>query len=55
MTSRKREKSVYEKYREILRKPDLTNDEIDKMRKNIRLIALSLIEHVTKSKINEIY
>lgn len=55
MVRKKKEKSIYEKYREILKKPELSNEEIDKMRKNIRLIALSLVEHVTKTKINQIY
>ncbi len=53
---RKNEKeTIYEKYREILEKPKLSDEEIDKMRKNIRLLAFTLTEHVLKTKINQIY
>jgi hypothetical protein len=52
---RKKKKTIYEKYRMILRKPHISNDEIDIMRKNIRLIALSLVEHVLKTKVDQIY
>lgn len=55
MPRRKQKRSIYDKYREILNKPELSDEEIDKMRKNIRLIALSLVEHVIKRKINQIY
>lgn len=55
MTKKRKRKSIYQKYREIIRKPDLSDEDIDKMRKNIRLIALSIVEHVTKTKVNQIY
>ena len=49
MTNRaknKRKKSdIYEKYRRTLRRPDLTNEEIDEMRKNLNLLARSICEH----------
>ncbi len=50
-----KENSIYDKYREILGSPKLSEDEIDKMRIHIRLMALSITEHVTKSKVNQIY
>ena len=55
MARRKKNKSIYDKYREILRKPTLSDEEIDHMRVNVRLLALALTEHVLKSKINKIY
>lgn len=55
MARKIKEKSIYDKYREILDKPKLTDEEIDKMRRNIRLLALSLVEHVSNRKINQIY
>lgn len=56
MSKRKRkEKSIYDKYREILEAPGLSRDEIDKMRTYVRLMALAITEHVTQSKVNQIY
>jgi len=43
------------KKREILRKPKLSDKEIDKMRVYVKLLALAIIEHVLKSKTNQIY
>jgi hypothetical protein len=54
MPKRKR-KTIHERYREILKKPKLSDEEIDKMRVYVRLLALSLVEHVLKRKINQIY
>jgi len=50
-----RKKSIYHKYREILRNQKLSDEEIDRMRKNIKLLAFALVEYVLKRKINEIY
>jgi len=50
-----KEKSIYDKYREILKKPKLKDEEIDKMRKNVRLLALALVEHVSQRETNQIY
>jgi len=50
-----RKKSIYDKYREILRNQKLSDEEIDRMRKNIKLLAFALVEYVLKRKINEIY
>lgn len=55
MAKKKRENSIYNKYRKILRKPRLSDEEIDKMRVNVRLLALAITEHVLKTKINQIY
>ncbi|MDD2666644.1 MAG: hypothetical protein PHD13_04140 [Methanocellales archaeon] len=55
MAKKRGDKSIYDKYREILRRPKLSDEEIDKMRKNIRLLALAITEHVLKSKVNQIY
>jgi len=52
---KKKENSIYDKYREILRKPSLSDEEIDRIRKNVRLIAFALVEYVLKRKVNEIY
>jgi len=50
MRKRKR-KSIYEKYREILGKPKLSDEEIDKMRVYVKLLALAIIEHVLSRKL----
>jgi len=55
MARRIKRKSIHDKYREILKKPKLTDEEIDQMRKNIKLLALTITEHFLKSKINNIY
>jgi hypothetical protein len=55
MARRKKEKSVYDKYREILKEPELSDEEIDKMRTYVRLLALAIVEHVLKAKTNQIY
>jgi hypothetical protein len=54
MPKRKR-KTIHERYREILDKPKLSDDEIDKMRFNIRLLVLAIVEYVLKSEVEEIY
>ena len=53
--AKKKRKSIYEKYREILGKPKLSDEEIDKMRVYVKLLALAIIEHFLKSKTNQIY
>jgi hypothetical protein len=52
---RRKEDSIYDKYRKVLRKPKLSDEEIDEMRVNVRLLALSLVEHVLKRKISQLY
>jgi len=39
-------KDIYARYREILKKPQLSKEEIDKMRPHIQLIARTICEHV---------
>ena len=53
--ARKKRKTIHERYREVLKKPKLSDEEIDKMRINIRLLALAIAEHVLKAKVNQIY
>lgn len=53
--ARTRKKSIYDRYREILKKPKLSDEEIDRMRVNVRLLALAITEHVLKSKVDQIY
>ncbi len=43
---KKRKGDIYEKYRSILKMPDLTNKEIDVMRKHLGLLAQTTYEHV---------
>ena len=53
--AKRRKKTIHERYREILKESKLSDEEIDKMRVYIRLLALAIAEHVLKSKISEIY
>jgi len=55
MRKKRKRKSIYEKYREILGKPKLSDEEIDKMRVYVKLLALAITEHVLKSKTNQIF
>jgi hypothetical protein len=52
MSSRGKKKKVdiYEKYRCVLNTPDLTNKEIDEIRKHLALLAQTICEHVWKKK-----
>ncbi len=52
MSSRGKKKKVdiYEKYRRILKMPDLTNKEIDEMRKHLGILAQTICEHVWGKK-----
>jgi hypothetical protein len=52
---RRKEDSIYNKYREILEAPKLSDNEIDKMRTYVRLMALAITEHVAQCKVNQIY
>lgn len=55
MVRKTKRKSIYDKYREILKEPTLSDEDIDRMRTPVRLLALALTEHVLKSKTNQIY
>jgi len=55
MTSRKgktkKEKTdIHSKYREILDMPDLTDKQIEQIRKHLGLLACTICEHVWKKK-----
>jgi hypothetical protein len=52
---RRKRKTIHERYREILKKPKLSDEEIDRMRFYVRLLALAIVEHVLKAKVNQIY
>jgi len=41
---------IYDKYRRILNRPELTNKEIDEMRNNLSLLARTICEHVWGKK-----
>jgi hypothetical protein len=55
MARKIKKRSIYDKYCDILRKPKLSDEEIDKMRVNVRLLVLAIAEHVLNSKVNQIY
>ena len=44
--NKRRKVNIYEKYRQILKMPDLTKKELDKMRKNLSFIARTICEHI---------
>jgi len=44
-------KDIYQKYRAVLAMPDLTQKEIDEMRKHLRLLAQTICEHVWGKKV----
>lgn len=44
-------RDIYQKYRAILATPNLTKDEIDEMRKHLRLLAQTICEHVWGKKV----
>jgi DNA-binding transcriptional regulator YiaG len=43
---KKKKRDIYERYRRILKMPDLTNKEIDEMREKLGLLARTICEHV---------
>lgn len=45
-----KKKDIRDEYRRILGKPDLSNKKIEEMRKNLRLIAQTICEHVWGKK-----
>lgn len=42
--------TIYEEYRQILKRPDLTEKEIDTMRNHMRFLARTICEHVWGKK-----
>jgi len=55
MAGKNKGKTIYDEYREILREPKLSDEEIDKLRFSVRLLALAITEHVLESKVDKIY
>jgi len=43
-------KNIYDKYRKILEMPNLTDKEIEEMRSNMKLLTMSICEHIWKKK-----
>lgn len=54
MRKKKKQKSIYNEYRRILRNPNLSDEEIDKMRVYVRLLALTIVEYSLKAELNQI-
>lgn len=50
MPKKKKRPDIYDKYRSILKMPDLTNKEIDEMRKNLIFLSQTICEHVWGEK-----
>ena len=50
MPRKKKRPDIYDKYRRILKMPDLSNREINEMRKNLSHLAQTICEHVWKKK-----
>lgn len=49
-TRNKRKSDIYERCRRILKRSNLTNKEIDEMRKYLGLLAQTICEYVWKKK-----
>lgn len=45
-----KKKDIYDKYRRILEMPDLSDKEVEEMRKNLKLIAQTICEYVWGKK-----
>ena len=45
-----RKETIYDKYRRTLGMPQLTDREIDEMRRNLQLLAQAICEHVWGKK-----
>lgn len=50
MPKKKKRPNIYDKYRRILKMPNLSNKEIDEMRKNLSFLAQTICEHVWGKK-----
>jgi hypothetical protein len=48
--TKKRKGDLREQYRQILNMPELTDHEVREIRKNLRLLAQAICEHVWKKK-----
>ncbi len=47
----RKETDTYEKYRQVLERPDLTKEEIDQMRMYMKTLAMTICEHVWGKKV----
>ncbi len=47
---RRKKEDIYKKYRQILRRPDLTDVQIDEMRKHLGLLARTICEYIWGKK-----
>jgi len=48
--NKRRKSDIYERYRRILKRPNLTDKEIDDMRRHLGLLAQTICEHVWGKK-----
>jgi len=48
--TKKAKTNIYDRYRQILDMPDLTDKQIDRMRRHLGLLARTICEHVWKKK-----
>ena len=46
----KNEKLIYDQYRMILKKPNLSRKEVEEMRYNLKMLAKTICEHVWGKK-----
>lgn len=46
----KNEELIYDRYRIILKKPNLSRKEVDEMRYNVKMLAKTIFEHVWGKK-----
>ena len=46
MDTKKNKTNIYDFYRQTLKRPDLSNKEIDKMRESVQLVVRAICEHV---------
>lgn len=50
MKGKNKRKNIYDKYREILEMPNLSNSQIDNMREHLILFAKTICEYVWRNK-----
>jgi len=47
---KKTKKDIYQKYRKVLKRPELSKKEIDEIRHNLQIIAKVICEYVWKNR-----
>lgn len=45
-----KKEDIYIEYRKVLERPDLSKNEIEEMRNNLKIVASTICEHVWKKK-----